>query len=94
MILWHGELIDETIFEDVKDENLPNKISILSFPGSFQEARKNMVEYIAESGFKSYYSRYWFLNDSNILVCDYGSHTRFFYFTDISKEEFKEIFDD
>lgn len=44
-----------------------------------EQARKAMMDYLDRLDFKSYYQRYW---GDNPKICDFGSHTSFFYLYD------------
>lgn len=78
MILLHAANTNK--FNSISCIDETDKITVLSFPSCMQEARKDMHEFLEDIGFKSYYSRYWITEEGgNIMVCDYGSHTMFFY---------------
>lgn len=49
---------------------------------SFSDATKIVSDFLKEHNYKSYYQRYWYLEDTRELMIDVGSHTEFFIIKD------------
>lgn len=50
---------------------------LLGAADSLREAMRIGLDYVASTGFKSYYVRSWPVPEENMIVLDFGSHSEF-----------------
>ena len=79
---------------DKIDKNAPVEVYFLEdgtkqyvgYGNNFDEAFDVMREYLTNTlNFKSYYTRFWGFEEG--LKCDYGSHTKFMWFSNLKAGE-------
>ena len=79
---------------DKIDKNAPVEVYFLEdgtkqyvgYGNNFNEAFDVMREYLTNTlNFKSYYTRFWGFEEG--LKCDYGSHTKFMWFSNLKAGE-------
>ena len=66
-----------------------NEIKGISHPRNKKELWRDIHKVIEDRGFKAYYQRLYLENDK--LKIDFGSHTEFFYVTDLTVADLREL---
>lgn len=66
-----------------------NEIKVISHPRSRKELWRDIHKVLEDMGFKTYYQRLYMENDK--LKIDFGSHTEFFYVTDLTVADLREL---
>lgn len=66
-----------------------NEIEVISHPRNKQELWRDIHKVLEDMGFKTYYQRLYIEN--NKLKIDFGSHTEFFYVTDLTVADLREL---
>ncbi len=66
-----------------------NEIKGISHPRNKKELWRDIHKVLEDRGFKTYYQRLYLENDK--LKIDFGSHTEFFYVTDLTVADLREL---
>ena len=66
-----------------------NEIEVISHPRNKLELWRDIHKVLEDMGFKTYYQRLYIEN--NKLKIDFGSHTEFFYVTDLTVSDLREL---
>lgn len=66
-----------------------NEIEVISNPRNKKELWRDIHRVLEDKGFKTYYQRLYLENDK--LKVDFGSHTEFFYVTDLTVADLREL---
>lgn len=66
-----------------------NEIKVISHPRNKKELWRDIHKELKDRGFKTYYQRLYLENDK--LKIDFGSHTDFFYATDLTVADLREL---
>lgn len=66
-----------------------NEIEVISNPRNKKELWRDIHKVLEDRGFKTYHQRLYLENDK--LKVDFGSHTEFFYVTDLTVADLREL---
>lgn len=66
-----------------------NEIKVISHPRNKKELWRDVDKELEDRRFKIYYQRLYLVNDK--LKIDFGSHTEFFYVTDLTVSDLREL---
>lgn len=66
-----------------------NEIKVISHPRNKKELWRDIDKVLEDRRFKTYYQRLYLENDK--LKIDFGSHTEFFYVTDLTVADLREL---
>lgn len=66
-----------------------NEMEVISHPRNKKELLRDIHRVLEDKGFKTYYQRLYLENDK--LKVDFGSHTEFFYVTDLTVADLREL---
>lgn len=66
-----------------------NEIEVISHPRNKLELWRDIDKVLEDRRFKTYYHRLYLVNDK--LKIDFGSHTEFFYVTDLTVADLREL---
>lgn len=66
-----------------------NEIKVISHPRNKKELWRDVDKELEDRRFKTYYQRLYLENDK--LKIDFGSHTEFFYVTDLTVADLREL---
>lgn len=66
-----------------------NEIEVISHPRNKLELWMDIHKVLEDRGFKTYYQRLYMEKDK--LKIDFGSHTEFFYVTDLTVADLREL---
>lgn len=66
-----------------------NEIEVISHPRNKQELWRDIHKVLEDMGFKTYHQRLYMENDK--IKIDFGSHTEFFYVTDLTVADLREL---
>ena len=66
-----------------------NEIKVISHPRNKQELWRDIHKVLEDMGFKTYYQRLYIEN--NKLKINFGSDTEFFYVTDLTVSDLREL---
>ena len=66
-----------------------NEIEVISHPRNKLELWRDIDKVLEDRRLKTYYQRLYLVNDK--LKIDFGSHTEFFYVTDLTVADLREL---